>query len=161
MKTRCAGRYSHPPGRGVQSGFTLLEVMLAFVLLAAALGLLLSMLSNGLRQVQQAQGETEATLHAQSLLDQIGVLEPIAPVRRDGEFDQGRYRYELEITEVPDPAPTPEPADRQVEAPITIGAPKLFRVALAVRWGAGLPAQRLNFVTLRARAPQADEAGSK
>lgn len=161
MKRYRSGRYPLRPGRGGQSGFTLLEVMLAFVLLAAALGLLLSMLSNGLRQVQQAQGETEATLHAQSLLDQIGVLEPIAPVRRDGEFDQGRYRYELEITEVPDPAPTPDPADRQAEAPITIGGPKLFRVALAVRWGAGLPAQQLHFVTLRARAPQSGEAGSK
>ena len=57
-------------------GFTLLEVLLAFVLLGAAMGVLVAMLSNGLRQVRQAQDETEATLHAQSLLDQIGVLEP-------------------------------------------------------------------------------------
>lgn len=166
MKRHCVGaglsrRLLRGPGRGAQSGFTLLEVMLAFVLLAAALGLLLSMLSNGLRQVQQAQGETEATLYAQSLLDQVGLLEPIEPGRSDGEFDHGRYRYQLEIAEVPDPAPPPEPAVKAAEAPITIGAPKLFRVALAVRWGAGEPAQQLHFVTLRARAPQADEAGTK
>lgn len=154
-------RLSNRPGPRAQSGFTLLEVMLAFVLLAAALGLLLSMLSNGLRQVQQAQGETEATLYAQSLLDQVGVLEAIAPGRSGGEFDHGRYRYELEITEVPDPAPPAEPAVKPAGAPITIGAPTLFRVALALRWGANQPAQQLHFVTLRARASQADEAGPK
>ena len=87
-----------------QQGFTLLEVMLAFVLLAVALGLLVGMLSNGLRQVQQAQGETEATLHAQSLLDQLGKLEPIVPGRSDGEFDHGRYRYQLDIQKTDDPA---------------------------------------------------------
>lgn len=134
-------------------GFTLLEVMLAFVLLAAAMGMLLGMLSNGLGQVRQAQGETEATLYAQSLLDQIGRLEPISPLTREGEFDQGRYRYRLDISQVPDPMP---PVEGATVAPptVTVGAPVLFRVALAVSWGQGLPAQRLDFVTLRARAPQ-------
>lgn len=140
-------------------GFTLLEVLLAFVLLGAAMGLLIAMLSNGLRQVRQAQDETEATLYAQSLLDQIGVLEPIVPVRRQGEFDRGRYRYELEVREVRDPMPIPKPA--QAAAPVaTVGAPKLYRVALAVRWGTGQPAQRLRFVTLRARLPQPAQAAA-
>ncbi len=141
-------------------GFTLLEVLLAFVLLGAAMGLLVAMLSNGLRQVRQAQDETEATLYAQSLLDQIGVLEPIVPVRRQGEFDRGRYRYELEVREVRDPMPMPEPP--QAAVPVaTVGAPKLYRVALAVRWGTGQPAQVLRFVTLRARLPQPAQAAQQ
>ena len=134
-------------------GFTLLEVLLAFVLLGAAMGLLIAMLSNGLRQVRQAQDETEATLHAQSLLDQIGVLEAIVPVRRQGEFDRGRYRYELEVTEFRDPMPVPE-QEQPIAPAVTEGAPKLYRVALAIRWGTGQPAQQLKFVTLRARTPQ-------
>ena len=168
------GRCSASGNRGTRtslcSGFTLLEVMLAFVLLATAMGLLIAMLSNGLRQVRQAQGETEATLYAQSLLDQIGVLEAIVPGRRAGEFDQGRYRYEIEVTEVDDPAPLPETSIAPAPAATTIGAPKLYRVALAVSWGANQPAvasgilpratlahpwaaQQLHFVTLRARSP--------
>jgi len=140
-------------------GFTLLEVLLAFVLLGAAMGLLIAMLSNGLRQVRQAQDETEATLYAQSLLDQIGVLEPIVPVRRQGEFDRGRYRYELDIAEAQDPMPRLMPAPQLPVAPaLAEGAPKLYRVALAVRWGTGQPAQQLRFVTLRARVPQLDQA---
>jgi len=139
-------------------GFTLLEVMLAFVLLAAAMGLLLTMLSNGLGQVRQAQGETEATLHAQSFLDQVGLLEPIETGRSNGEFDRGRYTYELDISEVPDPVPAPELPNALAAVVETVGGPKLYRVALHVRWGANAPAQQLNFVTLRARTPQADQA---
>jgi general secretion pathway protein I len=149
-------------GRGADArvrGFTLLEVMLAFVLLATAMGLLIAMLSNGLHQVRQAQSETEASLHAQSLLDQIGVLEAIVPGQSRGEFDQGRYRYELEITETSDPAPAPE-STVAAGASTTLGAPRIYRVALAVTWGAGQPAQRLNFVTLRARAPPANAVAS-
>lgn len=139
-------------------GFTLLEVMLAFVLLAAAMGLLMSMLSNGLGQVRHAQGETEATLHAQSLLDQVGLLEAIEPGRSNGKFDNGRYTYELDISEVQDPAPAPELPNAPAPGVETVGAPKLYRVALHVSWGANEPAQQLNFVTLRVRAPQADLA---
>lgn len=141
-----------------QTGFTLLEVMLAFVILAAALGLLISMLSNGLRQVRQAQGETEATLHAQSLLDQIGLLEPIEAGRSEGELGQGRYRYELEVTEVADPVAPSEPSEPTPGAVVVLNPPKVFRVALAVRWGANQPAQQLHFVTLRARTPMVDQA---
>lgn len=137
------------------SGFTLLEVMLAFVVLATAMGLLVGMLAKGLKQVRQAQGETEATLYAQSLFDQLGVLEPMALGSREGGFDKDRYRYRLEISEAPDPVPL-QPSTPLPDLPVTsIGAPVLYRVALDVSWGNGLPAQRLRFVTLRARVPMA------
>lgn len=139
-------------------GFTLLEVLLAFVMLAAAMGLLIAMLSNGLRQVRQAQDETEAALYAQSLLDQVGVLEAIVPGQSRGEFGNGRYRYQLNVTEVEDPMPAPESAVAPVEPVTAEGAPKLYRVALAVSWGAGQPAQRLDFITLRARSGQLADA---
>ena len=139
----------HSPSRG----FTLLEVMLAFVLLATAMGLLIAMLSNGLRQVRQAQDETDAALYAQSLLDQIGVLEPIVPLQREGEFDRGRYRYQLQISEARDPIPPRVLPDAPTTpGTVTLAAPKLYRVAVLVTWGAAQPAQQLQLVTLRARA---------
>ncbi len=135
-------------------GFTLLEVLLAFVILAAASGLLLGMLSGGLGQVSRSRSDTEASLYAQSLLDGVGVLEPIAPGARDGEFGGGRYRYRLEIAEAPDPAPAPPDPLAQAQANPTDPAlaPKLFRVSLDVRWG-DRPTQQLHLATLRARAP--------
>jgi general secretion pathway protein I len=143
-----------------QRGFTLLEVMLAFVVLAVALGLLLGMLSRGLKQVTQSQAETEAALHAQSLLDALGTLEPLQPGARDGEFEHGRYRWRLQVAQAQDPAPPPPPEEgAPAPQPVaTDGAPLLYRVLLDVEWGAATPAQKLRFETLRLRAPPSDGA---
>jgi general secretion pathway protein I len=150
--------------------------MLAFVLLATAMGLLIAMLSNGLRQVRQAQGETEASLYAQSFLDQLGVLEPIAPGRQEGGFDQDRYHYRLDISEVPDPVPAAAPGGKEAggkgaeaaageagqaageagqAALESLAGPVFYRVELVVTWGAALPMQQVRLVGLRARAPPA------
>jgi general secretion pathway protein I len=138
-------------------GFTLLEVMLAFVLLVAALGLLIGMLSNGLRLVRQAQDETAACLYAQSLFEQLGALEPLRAGVREGELAEGRYRYRLQIAEIQDPAPIQAPAVGEA-APVQ-ESNRLLRVELRMQWGNGLPGQQLRWVTLRAATPAADEAG--
>lgn len=134
-------------------GFTLLEVLLAAVILALGMGLLIAMLSRGLNQVKRAQDETEASLHAQSLLDSLGVIEPLAEGERTGEFEGGRYRYRLQVREVEDPVPVPEAAPGAPPAPEQVAGPTLFRIALQVDWGEGGPRQQLDYVTLRARTP--------
>lgn len=133
-------------------GFTLLEVMLAFVILAVSMGMLLGMLSRGLGQVRTSQDETEATLHAQSLLDQIGVIDPVQPGERSGEFDNGRYRYRLDTTEIEDPSPAPALPPALVDPSTAINAPKVYRVALVVSWGPSGSPRQLRFTTLRARS---------
>lgn len=133
-------------------GFTLLEVMLAFVLLAMAMGTIVAMLSRGLGQVSRSESASEAALYAQSTLDAIGVLEPIEPSQRQGEFADGRYRYDLSITPALDPAPR-VPTQVPVEPVAALNAAKLFRIEMNVRWGNGAPDQRLHFVLLRARVP--------
>ena len=130
-------------------GFTLLEVMLAFVLLAMLMGLSIAALANGLRQVRRAQDETTATLYAQSLLDGIGVLAPMAPGQHAGNFGDGRYHYQLDIRVVPDPAPrVAAPAAATSVAP----ASHLYRILLQVQWGEGRAGQTLQFACLRTRA---------
>ena len=136
-----------------QEGFTLIEVMVAFVILAVALGLLLGILSRGLKQVTQAGNETEASLYAESLLDALGTLEPIEPGVRDGDFDKGRYQWRLQVNEAEDPAPPPPPPEGQPQTTEGAGAPALYRIVLDVEWGARTPAQHLRFSTLRLRAP--------
>jgi general secretion pathway protein I len=140
-----------------QRGFSLLEVLLAFTLLAVALGILVAILGGGLTQVRGSADATVATLHAQSLLDEVGVLEPIEPGRTGGDFEGGRYRWEMEITEVEDPAPAgiSDPNAPVVE---TVGlqrpsAPVLYRIALEMAWGEDDLERRISFATLRARTP--------
>ena len=68
--------------RSGQRGFTLIEVIIAFALLALALTLLLGSLSGAARQVRNANDAGRAALHAQSLLAQGGVGRASAGVTR-------------------------------------------------------------------------------
>lgn len=134
-------------------GFTLIEVIVAFAVLALALTLLLGTLSGAARQVRWADDAGRAALHAQSLLDQTGVGEALQPGQRDGEFEDGRYRWSLQV----------EPwRDQGAQAPALIDptAPQLMRLTLAVQWGDGGPRQQLQLQSLRLVAPDLREAAA-
>lgn len=129
-----------------QRGYSLIEVIVAFALLALALTLLLGTLSGATRQVRWSNDAGRAALHAQSLLDQVGVGEPLAPGQRDGVFDDGRYRWTLSTTPWTDPAVPPAVA-------VDPAAPRLFELALSVQWGDGRTGETLTMRTLRLAAP--------
>lgn len=134
-----------------QRGYTLIEVIVAFALLAAALTLLLGSLSGAARQVRDSADAGRAALHAQSLLSQLGVGTPLEPGSDSGEFEQGRYRWALEIARWNDPTQAPD-------AMLDPAAPKLLEIRLGVEWGGGGPRERLLLRTLRLVPPDA-EAG--
>jgi len=116
-----------PAARGRQRGFTLLEVIVAFALLALALTLLLGSLSGAARQVRESADGSRATLHAQSLLAQLGTGEPLRPGVQEGGFEGDRYRWRLEVAPFADPL--------AARAQLDPGAPQLLDVRLQVRWG--------------------------
>ena len=133
-----------------QRGYTLIEVIVAFALLALALTLLLGTLSGAVRQVRWSTDAGRAALHAQSLLDQAGLGEPLRAGTREGEFEDGRYRWSLEVEPWTDPALPPPDATAPAAA-------RLFELRLAVRWNEGGPRERLQLRTLRL-VPAATEA---
>ena len=133
-----------------QRGYTLIEVIVAFALLALGMTLLLGTLSGAARQVRWSADAGRATLHAQSLLDQIGVGEALQPGRREGEFEDGRYRWSLEIVPYVDVA-------RATQAGIDPMAPQLLRLVLSVQWRDGGPRERLQVQSLRLVAPDATQ----
>jgi general secretion pathway protein I len=126
---------------GRPRGFTLIEVIIAFALLALALTLLLGSLSGAARQIRTADDSGRATLHAQSLLAQLGVGEILQPGRKQGVFEQGRYRWALDV------APYVDPVKRRSPQAVS-SAPRLLQVQLEVEWG-DAPGQRLRWQTLR------------
>lgn len=129
------------------AGFTLIEVILAFALLALALTLLLSTLGGASRQVHAAAAESRAALHAESLLARFDGGELLAPGTQDGTFEQGRYRWQLDVQPFPDPLKDPASTPQQP------GAPQLLALDLVVRWGEGGPRQQLRVQSLRYVAP--------
>jgi general secretion pathway protein I len=142
-----------------QRGFTLLEVLLAFALLAGASVLLLSILSNGLRDVADAERHGEAALHARSLMDNFGRMERLRPGGRNGQLDDGRYRWALEVQRVEDPLPAalPLPGEAALgpgeDGIVDAGEPVIYRLDLTLQWGEGGPKQTFRTSTLRALYP--------
>ena len=133
--------------RRSQRGYTLIEVIVAFAVLGIALMLLLGTLSNGTRQLRWAADSGLAALHAQSLLDGIGIEIPVVSGSTTGEFEDGRYRWALEIAPYVDPAMPPALLDPSGQ--------QLFEIALTVDWGERGPRERLQVHTLRLREPDA------
>jgi general secretion pathway protein I len=133
-------------GRRGQGGYTLIEVLVAFGLLAVGLGMLLGALSNASKQVRASDEFGRAALHAQSLLDQAGVGEALSVGQRDGELENGRYRWEMTVSPYRDPSAPP----RQ---PLIVGAPQLLQLELTLRWGDGGPHRTLQLRSLRLVTP--------
>lgn len=124
-----------------QSGYTLLEVIIAFGLLAAALSLLLGTLTGATRQVRRAADAGTAALHAQSMIDQVGVGAPLEAGEASGEFDEdGRYRWTRRVRPWTEPGP-PLPT-------ALVSSSRLYEVVLEVEWGEAAD-QRLRLQTLR------------
>ncbi|GAA5070758.1 type II secretion system protein XpsI [Lysobacter panacisoli] len=132
-----------------QRGYTLLEVIVAFALLAAALTLLLGILSGATRQVRWSGEAGRAALYAQSVMDQVGVGGRLAAGEQDGEFEEGRYRWQLRI------APWRDATTAAAQQPVAVGGPRLFEVTLAMEWGDAAPGRRLQLRTLRMAAADA------
>lgn len=125
-------------------GFTLIEIVVAFSILAVGLGIAMQIATGAMRQARSAADYTEAALYAQSLLDTVGVGERLEEGESSGEFDE-RFNWSLrsELYEIPTDTPL-EPGIAPVE---------LYRLELLVHWRRGRGEQEARFVTLRALTP--------
>jgi general secretion pathway protein I len=90
------GLRAQPLTGSAAAGFTLLEVLLAFVVFALSFAVVLEILSGSLRNTVRAREYTEAALVAQSLMDQLGFGIPLeAGAQLDGE--ENGYRWEIDV----------------------------------------------------------------
>ena len=117
-------------------GFTLLEVLVAMVILSLAVVTMIQMSSQGLRLVKVAGDHQDAT----RLADRIARATEIKGESVDGG-KEGPYTWERRIALVP----TPKELAAQPGEP----AIALYRLSIAVRWGSG---RSLELATLRAIA---------
>ncbi|MCH8924966.1 MAG: prepilin-type N-terminal cleavage/methylation domain-containing protein [Proteobacteria bacterium] len=77
-------------GRGRRrGGFTLLEVLIAFTILAVALVALLRAFSSGLRGLDAAEAGAVALQHARSKIEEVGTVIPLEAGEYGGEFEDG------------------------------------------------------------------------
>ena len=77
-------------------GFTLLELLLAFVVFALSFATVLEILSGSLRSTMRARDYSEAALLAQSLMDMVGTELRLEDSIHEGETPDG-VRWTIDI----------------------------------------------------------------
>ncbi len=132
------------PKRTQQQGFTLVEIIAAFTILAMTFMVVLEILSNSSANTIKSSERTEIALEAASKMAEIGVTIPIEEGGASGEFDNG-HRWDIVMT----------PFDISYEGDTVMDfAPiELYRITLTIRWDYGDFEERVaEFTTLRALA---------
>jgi general secretion pathway protein I len=139
-----AGQLQRPCDRCSSSGFTLIEVLLAFVVFALSFTVVLEILSGSMRKTVRSKEYTEVALIAQSVMDLVGLDVPLeAGSSANGE--SGDYRWHLEIS----PFDDAEGDGRSIELGQQLGI-DMLRVDFVISWGSGARERSSQFSTVRA-----------
>lgn len=124
-------------------GFTLLEVMLAFVVFALSFATVLEIMAGSMRSVRRSTDDTEVALLAQSLIDLVGTEIAL----EEGEFSGtglDRYQWQLGISAYQ----ATNESGRILELAELTGT-QLLRIDLDINWMQGRRQRDLHFSTIR------------
>jgi len=147
--SRCNLR-SSPRISPVQAGFTLVETLVAFTLLALFLAAFYALHASTSVQLAMAEDYGQAIVHAESRLAALGIEAPLQPGVQSGQLDD-RYRWHSEV------APY-EPEGRPVAATDDPWQP--WRVRIEVSWEGRGQTRSVVLESLRlageGRLPEAD-----
>ena len=134
-----------------ESGFSLLEVLVAFVILTLVAATLFKLFSGALANASAAEDYSRAVLIAESVLAETASLKPLREGTREGTADDGRIRWSARIAPY---TPPDVPADVELAAQ-TI-ATRLYRVSVDVEFPAPTGGTRtLALATTRIGAKEA------
>jgi general secretion pathway protein I len=130
-------------GRKRAAGFSLIEVLVAFTILALSLGTLYQVFSQGLRAADMGDDYTRAVVHARSQLARLGLEAEGDEAAMEGELDDG-YRWQAVI----------EPyAPAEGEPPFSESGLEPVLVRVRVSWGHGPRERSFVLETVRLRLP--------
>jgi general secretion pathway protein I len=108
-----------------QKGFSLLEILIAFSILALSLGILLKIFSAGVNTAVVAEDYTAAVQIAESLMAETSVETPLQASQASG-LENEKYHWLVEVSPF---VFNPENVDAKV---VTA---ELFKVKVIVSWG--------------------------
>lgn len=129
---------------GKSKGFTLLEVLVAFTMLAVTFATVLQIIAGSARNTVKASQNTKVAMLAQSKMDELGLFEILEEGTTNGDFDENTS-WSLEIT----PFDVPYEGDYNQD----FTAVELMEVTLVITSEHGNRQHSVEFNTLRAITP--------
>jgi len=132
-----------------QQGFTLLEILVAFTLLALTFATIMEIISGSAKNTVKATQNTKIAMLAQSKMDELGLFEVLEEGSSQGDFDDATS-WSLEIT------PYDVPYEGDIGQEFT--AVELMQVKLIVSSEIGSKQYEHEFNTLRAITPDRTQA---
>jgi general secretion pathway protein I len=132
-----------------ERGFTLLELMVAFVIAALALGVLFHGAAGGLKAVSVANRYQEALARARSRLATIGHGLPLAARHASGDDGSG-FRWDVDIALDASATPLRQPADAALGPPPSMA---LYSVQVDESWTGDAGPRRVRLRTERVGLP--------
>lgn len=118
------------------SGFTLMEVLVAVMLLSLSLTLIMQNFSMGLKNISLSDSFTEAVHHARNIMDESLLTPNIVPGISSGVIDD-TYKWERNVSEIPKP-----PGGKNTGM-------KEFEIRVKIMWNFGIIPKDFELVTLR------------
>jgi general secretion pathway protein I len=130
--------------RTIQAGFTLIEVVVAFLLLSLVLATGFELFTTGMRRAVDLEERSQALAIAQSRLALAGVEQTLkeASGTASGQTEDGKFRWTLTIQRSEEAGPDP---NQPLATPYG-----LYRIEAVVSWrGADEREQSLSLATLQ------------
>ncbi len=119
-------------------GFSLLEILVAFSILAVSLSILLQIFSTGVNTAIVAEEYTIATQIAESLMAKVGVEEAMVLGEKSG-VENDKYYWQLLIEDA-------QRNDQEIDQDGTI---QMLDIKVNVQWGEGSNARNVELNTLK------------
>jgi general secretion pathway protein I len=126
--------------RAYQTGFTLIEVMVAFSILALTVGVVSLIFSNGLRLAGQGERQTRAIALAESKMAEFSLPERLQPGELQGLAGDLRWQTRV-LPWFLDPA--------AAAAGGGFTKPDYWRISVLAAWGDGGPGQTVALESIR------------
>lgn len=131
-----------------QRGFTLLEVLVAFLVSALLITVFISAFSSGTRNLAKSDQIALAALVAHSRLAELGVSAPLQVGVTDGVSDDGLFHWRVSV----------EPLAWGYAADLAARGAELQRVVVEVGWHSGNRDNQFVVTTLRTYVAALDGA---
>lgn len=124
-----------------ETGFTLLEVLLAVVILGVSLITILLQFQTGLHTGSRSREQTRAVIYAKQKLEELKVTQDLSESTEFGSFDDGyQWKTDVLLYEYEDPDDTGSYENLKYET---------YQLRVTVTWTVGENERRVAMTTLR------------